>query len=221
MFQNVLVVDDHDAIIQSERQVLQELGVSNITNAQYADEAFLKYKRAKMDQNPFDLVITDLSFKPDHRNITLESGEDLIASIRDTDQNTPIAVYSMKDQLQKVRLLVEQYQVNAYVLKDRRGMQELSMAIKKIKNNERFLSPQIERALHPANNLEIDDLDILLLELLSKGYSQDQISKNLKQQNKTPSSLSSVEKRLNKLRVQFKANNAIHLVAQAKDLGLI
>ena len=30
-----------------------------------------------------------------------------------------------------------------------------------------------------------------------------------------------IEKRLNKLKVQFKANNAIHLVAKVKDLGLI
>ncbi|MGC1633782.1 MAG: response regulator, partial [Gelidibacter sp.] len=39
--------------------------------------------------------------------------------------------------------------------------------------------------------------------------------------NTTPNSLSSIEKKLNKLRIQFKANNAIHLVAIVKDLGLI
>ena len=43
----------------------------------------------------------------------------------------------------------------------------------------------------------------------------------LKENNIKPSSLSSIEKRLNKLRIDFKANNAIHLVSTAKDLGLI
>ena len=65
------------------------------------------------------------------------------------------------------------------------------------------------------------DIDILLVEKLSQGYSQDEISSTFKKQKIKPSSLSSIEKRLNKLKVQFKANNAIHLVAKVKDLGLI
>ena len=56
---------------------------------------------------------------------------------------------------------------------------------------------------------------------MSNGLSHDDICSHLKENKKTPSSLSSVEKRLNKLRIQFKANNAIHLVAIVKDLGLI
>ncbi|MFT7333979.1 MAG: hypothetical protein ACI81S_002202, partial [Sphingobacteriales bacterium] len=55
----------------------------------------------------------------------------------------------------------------------------------------------------------------------SKGMSQDEIRHLFEQENISPSSLSSIEKRLNLLRVQFKAKNAIHLVAIAKDLGLI
>ena len=69
--------------------------------------------------------------------------------------------------------------------------------------------------------LEIEDYDIKLIKFLSKGLSQDEISAHLKTNNISPSSLSSIEKRLNKLRIQFKANNAIHLVAIVKDLGLI
>jgi hypothetical protein len=56
---------------------------------------------------------------------------------------------------------------------------------------------------------------------MSNGLSQDEISQLFKKNNISPSSLSTIEKRLNKLRIQFRANNAIHLVAIAKDLGLI
>ena len=69
--------------------------------------------------------------------------------------------------------------------------------------------------------MEIDEFDIQLINLLSKGWSQDDISEDLKTKNISPNSLSTIEKRLNKLKVQFKANNTIHLVAITKDLGLI
>jgi hypothetical protein len=32
---------------------------------------------------------------------------------------------------------------------------------------------------------------------------------------------SSIEKRINKLKIYFKANNNVHLIAIAKDLGLV
>ncbi len=102
-----------------------------------------------------------------------------------------------------------------------RGAIELAEAIKAVSQNKRFLSPQVAQALSPKTDLEIYDYDIQLLTLLSKGLSQDEISHSLKAKDISPNSLSTIEKRLNKLRVQFKANNAIHLVATAKDLGLI
>ena len=88
-------------------------------------------------------------------------------------------------------------------------------------NNSTYLSPLVQQALSPKTDLEIDDYDIELVHLLSNGLSQEEISISLKKKNISPCSLSSIEKRLNKLRIQFKANNAIHLVAIVKDLGLI
>ena len=83
------------------------------------------------------------------------------------------------------------------------------------------MSPQVAQALTPKTNLEIDNYDIQVVKLLSNGLSQEEISQKFKDNNISPNSLSTIEKRLNKLRIQFKANNAIHLVAIVKDLGLI
>jgi hypothetical protein len=83
------------------------------------------------------------------------------------------------------------------------------------------LSPEVSNALSSTNELEVDDYDISLLNNLSKGLSQEEISALYKKQHISPSSLSSIEKRLNKLRIQFNANNAIQLIAIVKDLGLI
>ena len=65
------------------------------------------------------------------------------------------------------------------------------------------------------------DYDIELLKLLSIGLSQDEISSNFKQKNISPNSLSSIEKKINKLKLYFNAQNAIHLVSITKDTGLI
>ena len=221
MFKKVLIVDDHDAISKSVHQVLTACNVKTIDTAQYCDDAFLKVKCAALDQNDYNLVITDLSFKKDHRSASFESGEDLIAALRKDFPNLPIIVYSMKDQLQKVRSLVNQYAVNAYVCKDRKGSVQLEEAIKTVAQEKRYLSPQVAQAVTPKSDLEIYDYDIQLLKLLSNGLSQEDISHQFKANDISPNSLSTIEKRLNKLRIQFKANNAIHLVAIVKDLGLI
>lgn len=221
MFKKVLIVDDHDDINKSVLDILKDLNIQNIVNAQYCDEAFLKIKRAELDKVPFDLLITDLSFKKDHRDCKLTSGEDLIAALRKDYKSLPIIVYSMKDQLQKVRLLVNQFQVNAYVCKDRKGSLELQAAIKSVYNKEPFLSPQVANAMSPKIDLEITDYDIELTKQLSLGLDQKGISRYFIENNISPGSVSSIEKRLNKLRIKFKADNATHLVAKMKDLGLI
>lgn len=221
MFKKVLIVDDHDVVNEGVLAVLKSKGIKDVHKAQYCDEASLKIKRADFDKQPFDLLISDLSFKEDHRESKLLSGEDLVKALRLDYPNLHIIMYSMEDRLQKVRTLISKHQVNAYVCKGRKGALELEKAINHVYNNELFLSPQVENALSSKTNLEINDYDIELIRQLSLGLSQGEISKLFKKNNVTPSSLSSVEKQLNKLKDQFKANNAIHLVAIVKDLGLI
>lgn len=221
MFKKVLIVDDHDVVNEGVLAVLKSKGITDVHKAQYCDEASLKIKRADFDKKPFDLLISDLSFKEDYRESKLLSGEDLVKAVRLDYPKLQIIMYSMEDRLQKVRTLINKHQLNAYVCKGRKGAFELEKAIDSVFNNKLFLSPQVENALSSKTNLEVSDYDIELIKQLSLGLSQTEISKLLRKNNITPSSLSSIEKQLNKLKDQFKANNAIHLVAIVKDLGLI
>lgn len=221
MFTKVLVSEDMDDINKGVYTLLNEFGISQIHQVQYCDDAYLKIKRAVLDDSPYQLLITDLSFKLDHREQKFASGEALVKETKQQYPNLRIIVYSVEDRLQRVRTLMNDYHVDAYVCKSRRGLIELSKAITSVYNNKTYLSPEVANALSPKTDLEIDDYDIELVKQLSKGLSQEDISAYLKDNDISPSSLSSVEKRLNKLRIQFKANNAIHLVAIVKDLGLI
>ena len=221
MFTKVLVSDDLGSITHGVIAVLNNLGIKEVQEVLYCDDAYLKIKRALLDHAPYNLLITDLSFKADHREQTYPSGESLIIALKQEYPELKIIVYSVEDRLQKVRFLMQKHQANGFVCKGRKGLVELEKAIHAVYNNDIYLSPQISQALGVKVDLEIEQYDIELMSLLSKGLSQEDISLHLKSKNISPSSLSSVEKRLNKLRIQFEAHNAIHLVATAKDLGLI
>ena len=221
MFKKVLISEDMEDINRGVYSKLKEIGVQVINQIQYCDDAYLRIKKAVLDDEPCQLLITDLSFKTDYRDQKLTSGEALIQVIKEQYPNIKIIVYSVEDRLQPVRTLINEYQIDGYVCKSRRGLTELSKAIQSVYNDQMYLSSEVENALSPKNELEIDNYDIELIKQLSLGFSQEEISLYFKNNNTSPSSLSSIEKRLNKLRVQFQANNAIHLVAIVKDLGLI
>lgn len=221
MFTKVLVSDDLDSINLGVSSVLKELGVQNIIQVQYCDDAYLKIKSARLKETPIELLITDLSFLRDHREQNFESGEELVSILKKEHPELKIIVYSVEDRTQLIKKLMNDLEVDGYVCKGRNGLRELKEAIAAVSKGDMYTSFQVKQLLHSRENFEIDDFDIELMRLLSLGKSQDEISSNFRENKVSPSSLSSVEKRLNRLRVQFKANNATHLVSIVKDLGLI
>lgn len=221
MFRKVLVAEDMDDVNQGVYTTLIKLDIAEVQQTQYCDDAYLKIKKSYLDDEPYELLVTDLSFKVDHREQNYPSGEALIEKVKSEYPDLKVIAYSVEDRLQKVRTLVNNYGIEGYVCKGRNGLKELSKAITSIYNNELYLSEEVKNALSSKLDLGINEFDIELMEHLAKGLSQDEISALFKKNNISPSSLSSIEKHLNKLRIQFGANNAIHLVAIVKDLGLI
>lgn len=221
MFQKVLIVDDLGSINQGVNSVLGKLNVDFVETEQYCDTVYLKIKKALLDENPYELLITDLSFQPDHREEKYTSGEELVAALVEVQPNLKVIVYSVEDRIQKARTLINDYKINAYVCKGRSGLTELEQAISEVYNGQIYLSPQIKQALNQNSDLEVNDYDIELLKFLAKGLSQDEISAELKKSSIKPNSLSSIEKKLNRIKDNFRANNTTHLVAIVKDLGLI
>ena len=90
-----------------------------------------------------------------------------------------------------------------------------------VSNDEKYFSKEVHNALSDHDELEIDDYDIQLMSLLAAGKSKQEIKSNFDLNNISPSSISSIEKRQNRLLIQFNARNATHLVGIVKDLGII
>lgn len=222
MFKKIIIVEDFDSIGLGISAVIQNrIGANEIVTSQYCDDAYLKIKRAIQDSIPFDLLITDLSFEKDHREAKIKGGKELVEKLRQQGISIPIVVYSIEDRRVVIKELLEIQKVGAYVLKGRNGLKNLERAILTLANGGVFLSPELENSSEKKELFELEDFDISLLSNLAKGFSQNEISKDFKLKGMSPSSLSSIEKRINRLKEEFEAKNAIQLVATAKDLGLI
>jgi DNA-binding NarL/FixJ family response regulator len=221
MFKKVLIAEDLDSISLAVHKTLQTLKISEIVHVKYCDDAVLQIKKAINDNQPFDLLITDLSFKSDHRKVSLTSGEDLIENAKKIQPNLTVLVYSIEDKTFRIKQLFDNLNINAFVLKGRKSLRELETAIPIIfKENNSYISPELQGILMQKNSFEIDDFDISLIRQLSLGIPQDAMEVKFKELGISPNSKSTIEKRLGKLKDHFKANNTVHLIAIAKDLGI-
>jgi DNA-binding NarL/FixJ family response regulator len=222
MFTKVLIAEDIDFNNIAVVQVLEELAVSKIDYAKYCDDALTKIKKSYFDQEPFQLLITDLSFKSDYRKNKLDSGEELIAAVKELYPEIKVIAFSIEDKSYRIQSLFEKLDINAFVMKGRNSIPELKKAIlHTFQNDDKYISPDLNFIFQNKTIQEIDNYDIELIKYLSIGISQENMEAKFKEVGITPNSKSTIEKRLNKLKIYFKAKNPTHLVAIAKDLGLV
>lgn len=221
MYKKVLIAEDFDSINIAVKQTLESLGVQEIHYAKYCDDAILKFKKALQDNQPFDLLISDLSFVEDYREVTIASGEELIQAIKKIQPEINVIVYSVEDKPYIIKTLFDEAQINGYVKKGRNSISQLKTAIETLLYGKTFISPELAHALQDKTGKEIDNYDITLLSHLANGIAIEEMETLFKHLKITPNSKSTIEKRVAKLKDYFKANNNIHLIAITKDLGII
>ena len=221
MFKKVLIAEDFDSINIAVKQTLEQLGVEEIHYAKYCDDALLKYKKALQDNEPFDLLISDLSFVADYRKVEIPSGEKLIEVIKKLNPNIKVIVYSVEDKSYTIKSLFEDQNIDAFVHKGRNSISQLKTAIESLLYSKKFISPELAHTLQNKSTNEIDNYDVELLTHLASGVALEEMEPLFKKLNITPNSKSTIEKRVAKLKDYFKANNNIHLIAITKDLGII
>lgn len=220
MFKKILIAEDHAAATLGITTALQELGNPQCHFFQYCDEALANIQKALKAKEPYDLLITDLSFDTDHRRTQIKNGRDLIIQARQSQPDLNIIVFSVEKRAKAIAPLYRDLHINGFVSKGRHDVQELKHTIKKVFENETVWPAEILAALR-TNTIEFSDYDVLLLELLAKGSKQQEIGEYLRERGIKPDSKSSIEKRLNELRESLGAKNNIELIVISKDLGVI
>jgi len=223
MFKKILIAEDIDSISIGVVTILQNKYPDiDIRSTKYCDEALMKIKKGINEDAPFDLLITDLSFRQDYRDTVLSTGEELIEAARKLHPSLKIIVYSIDDRIYRIKNLFQSFKINGFIAKGRDSITEFPQALNLIYTTSyTYISPTVAHLFEEKTLSEIDDYDILLLKHLSRGKTQTEISEILKASGKNTSSTSSIEKRINKLKIYFKANNTIHLISIAKDMGVI
>lgn len=69
--------------------------------------------------------------------------------------------------------------------------------------------------------MEVFNVNIEILRLLSEGYSQKEVSEELKRKGITPNSISIIDKRLKAMRDEFKCNTVFQLMYKVGKSKLV
>jgi two-component system capsular synthesis response regulator RcsB len=121
MFKNVLIAEDHEIVSKSLRSALTDLGITIADKDYvfYCDDAFTRVQKALRDGDPYELIITDLSFDEDYPKQKLSGGRELIKALKEIQPDLKILVFSIENRALIANSLFKEYDIDAYVPKAR------------------------------------------------------------------------------------------------------
>lgn len=205
----VLLVDDHDLVLQGLKRIL-EFAVPEIKMICKASSG--KEALSLIDIQPFELFLLDVEL-PDI------SGIDLIASIRKKQPKARIMVNTMHEEIWFVRSLL-QCNPDAILFKSIDSRQVID-AVHAVLQGKKYFCPYVERVRMQLrsqeksckNELTLRELDVL--KLLSEGKSTQEIAREL------CVSANTVDTHRRHLMEKLDARNVVDLVVIAISKGII
>ena len=221
MFKKILIAEDHESINISIQKTLEDLNIPNVDYVYYCDDALAKIKKSLREEQPYDLLITDLYYEEDHYVQNIKDGRELIQKIKEIQPSLKVIVFSAEHKSGVIDSLFNEYKINGYVRKARNDSKELKKSIVSVFINENYLSTDLKQDVKKFNSYEFSAYDITLVSLLSKGVLQKNIPIYLQEKDIRPNSLSSIEKKLNSLKEELEVASNEQLVAFCKDIGII
>lgn len=221
MFKKILIAEDHESINLSVQKTLEDLNIPNVDYVYYCDDALAKIQKSIRENEPYDLLITDLYYEEDHREQEIKDGRELIQKIKEIQPSLKVIVFSAEHKSGIIDSLFKEYEINGYVRKARNDSKELKKSIASVYIDENYLSLDMKQEMKRLNSYEFSAYDITLVSLLSKGILQKNIPAHLQEKDIKPYSLSSVEKKLNSLKEDLEVASNEQLVAFCKDIGII
>jgi two-component system capsular synthesis response regulator RcsB len=222
MFKKVLIAEDHESVSISVQVTLGDLNIPHEikNNVYYCDDALNRIKKAVRDGEPYELLITDLSFDEDiSQQIT--NGAELVKAARAVQPDLKVLIFSIENRAAVVNALARELNFDAFVPKARHDAKDLRLAIETIWNGKNYISKNLKQPTKLQETFEFNDLDKIIVSLLATGTSQKNIPVYLQNNNLRPSGLSSVEKRLNAIKTALNISTNEQLVAYCKDNKVI
>lgn len=221
MIDKVIIAEDQEFANLSVQKTMEDLKVKQYDYAFYCDDAFTKIQLALQKGVPYDLLITDLSFEEDGTPQNIKDGIELIRAVRSVQPDILILILSGQYRPADIQSLLENREVDAYVRKARHDVKELKAAMQALSKGQQYYPRSLAQMVKQSNTYEFTDFDITIIRLLNEGYQQNEIPAYLKEQNIKPSSLSSIEKRLNQIRDELGFLNNQQLMVFCSNAGLL
>lgn len=218
----ILIVDDHQLIIQGLLCSLEEVGDFEVVTTSDCDDA-LHLIKASEKSAPFQVVFTDLSFDNSTKETILNSGEALIKAIRVNEIQIKVAVITGHTETSRVYSVISNLKPNAYLLKSNCEAAEIGFAIQKMLKNEYYYSHIIHQKIirRKITQIKIDDMALQILKELPNHPKISNLEGIIVKNNGNKIKLRSIETKLANLRIDLNAINNTDLILKAKELGLI
>jgi two-component system, NarL family, captular synthesis response regulator RcsB len=221
MLDKIIIAEDQESANLSVQKTVEELRIDHIDHVFYCDDALNKIQIAKQKGQPYDLLITDLYFEADGTFQKIAGGFDLIKSVRAIQPEIMILVFSTENRPATIDMLFKDYEIDGFVRKARHDAKELKKAIDALSKGQQYYPQALAQLVKQSNAYEFTEFDINIIRLLSQGYQQNEIPGFLKQRNIKPSSLSTIEKRLNQIREELGFSKNEQLVLFCKETGIL
>ncbi|MEN9335307.1 MAG: hypothetical protein RLZZ500_294 [Bacteroidota bacterium] len=216
---NILIVDDHQFIIQGYKNVINLFPDKSFTfNFIEASDCKSGYETIVNAAQPFDIAFLDVSM-PEYPEKNIHTGEDLAKLLIATMPTCKIALLTMHSESLKVQSIIEEINPVGLVIKNDLTFDSMILALTSIIQGETYYSDSVIKFL---NNLQkekvyVDVIDRQILHYLNKGINYDDIPLYI-----TISS-SSVKTRKENMKdlLGISGEDDATLVSVAKDRGML
>ena len=218
----ILIVDDHQLVIQGILCSLKEVGDFDVVTTNTCDDAFRMIK-SHQKTNPFHLLFTDLSFDNATDETNLDGGEELIKAIRNNEFDIKIAVITGHTETNRVYNVISNLKPNAYLLKSKCDVTEIGFAVQKMLQNEYYYTHEVHQKIlrRKVVQIKIDDVSLQILKELPNHSKISNLEGVIAKNDGIKIKLRSIETKLANLRTDLNAINNTDLILKAKELGVI
>jgi len=216
---NILIVDDHQFIIQGYKNVINLFPDKSITfNFIEASDCKSGFETISNSPQPFDVAFLDVSM-PEYPEKNINTGEDLAKLIKETMPECKIALLTMHSESLKVMSIIEEINPLGLVIKNDLTFDSMILALTSILNGDTYYSDSVIKFLNnqQKEKVYIDVIDRQILHYLNKGVNYDDIPLYI-----TISS-SSVKTRKENMKdlLGISGSDDASLVSVARDRGLL
>jgi len=221
MFERVLIAEDQELMSISVRKTIADLKIVNSDYVFYCDDAFSRIQKGIKINQPYDLLITDLSFEEDQYIQKIIDGAALIKAAKDEQPGLKVLVFSAEGNPAVIDVLIKNLGIDGYVRKARHDAKELRAAMEAIAQGKKYFPAQMKLAVKEKNTYDFTSYDTTIIALLAGGIKQKDIPQHLQDSGIKPSGLSSIEKRLNLIKDVLGFSTNEQLIAYCKDFKII